>query len=185
VDQVDAMKRLVNDFRDYARLPAAVLVPVDLNELVLDVMHLYEASVVSIQLELDPQIPRILGDAEQLRQVLHNLLQNAQDATEQFIASGAAQGPAEARCSIVLRTQLLPSSGRVRLSVLDHGGGFPENILKRAFEPYVTTKQRGTGLGLAVVKKIADDHASRIEISNRVHDGTVFGAQVSLSLASA
>jgi nitrogen fixation/metabolism regulation signal transduction histidine kinase len=71
------------------------------------------------------------------------------------------------------------------LSVLDHGGGFPENILKRAFEPYVTTKQRGTGLGLAVVKKIADDHASRIEISNRVQDGVVFGAQVSLSLASA
>jgi nitrogen fixation/metabolism regulation signal transduction histidine kinase len=183
VDQVDAMKRLVNDFRDYARLPAAVLEPVDLNGLVLDVMHLYEASVVPIHLELDPQIPRISGDAEQLRQVLHNLLQNAQDATEQFIAAGVALGPADAGSSIVLRTQLLASSGRVRLSVLDHGGGFPENILKRAFEPYVTTKQRGTGLGLAVVKKIADDHASRIEISNRVQDGTVFGAQVSLSLA--
>ena len=69
--------------------------------------------------------------------------------------------------------------------MLDHGGGFPDNILKRAFEPYVTTKQRGTGLGLAVVKKIADDHASRIEISNRVQDAKVFGAQVSLSLASA
>ena len=177
VDQVDAMKRLVNDFRDYARLPAAVLEPVDLNALVSDVMHLYEASTVPIQLELDAQIPRVLGDAEQLRQVLHNLLQNAQDATEQALAVSPA--------NIVLRTQLLPNSGRVRLSVLDHGGGFPENILKRAFEPYVTTKQRGTGLGLAVVKKIADDHASRIEISNRVQDGVVFGAQVSLSLASA
>ena len=177
VDQVDAMKRLVNDFRDYARLPAAVLEPVDLNALVSDVMHLYEASTVPIQLELDAQIPRVLGDAEQLRQVLHNLLQNAQDATEQALAVLPA--------NIVLRTQLLPNSGRVRLSVLDHGGGFPENILKRAFEPYVTTKQRGTGLGLAVVKKIADDHASRIEISNRVQDGVVFGAQVSLSLASA
>ncbi len=183
VDQVDAMKRLVNDFRDYARLPAAVLEPVDLNALVADVMHLYEATAVPIHLELDAQIPRVLGDAEQLRQVLHNLLQNAQDATEQSLAALAA--PAGTDVSIVLRTQLLPNSGRVRLSVLDHGGGFPENILKRAFEPYVTTKQRGTGLGLAVVKKIADDHASRIEISNRLQDGTVFGAQVSLSLAGA
>jgi hypothetical protein len=185
VDQVDAMKRLVNDFRDYARLPAAVLEPVDLNLLVVDVMHLYEASLVPIHQELDPQIPRVLGDAEQLRQVLHNLLQNAQDATEQFLATRPTTAVAHADCSIVLRTQLLPSSGRVRLSVLDHGGGFPENILKRAFEPYVTTKQRGTGLGLAVVKKIVDDHASRIEISNRVEDGIVFGAQVSLSLESA
>ena len=193
VDQVDAMKRLVNDFRDYARLPAAVLEPVDLNALVADVMHLYEATAVPIHLELDAQIPRVLGDAQQLRQVLHNLLQNAQDATEQSLAASAATVPGTAPAalstgtdvSIVLRTQLLPNSGRVRLSVLDHGGGFPENILKRAFEPYVTTKQRGTGLGLAVVKKIADDHASRIEISNRVQDGNVFGAQVSLSLASA
>jgi len=185
VDQVDAMKRLVNDFRDYARLPAAVLEALDLNALVADVMHLYEATVVPIHLELDAQIPRVLGDAEQLRQVLHNLLQNAQDATEQSLAALPVSLPAGTDVSIVLRTQLLPNSARVRLSVLDHGGGFPENILKRAFEPYVTTKQRGTGLGLAVVKKIADDHASRIEISNRVQDAKVFGAQVSLSLASA
>ncbi len=185
VEQVDAMKRLVNDFRDYARLPAAVLEPVDLNALVADVMHLYEATPVPIHLELDGQIPRVLGDAEQLRQVLHNLLQNAQDATEHARAAVPAPMSLGADTSIVLRTQLLPNSGRVRLSVLDHGGGFPENILKRAFEPYVTTKQRGTGLGLAVVKKIADDHASRIEISNRVQDAQVFGAQVSLSLASA
>ena len=77
----------------------------------------------------------------------------------------------------------MPSSGRVRLIVLDQGGGFPEHILKRAFEPYVTTKRSGTGLGLAVVKKIADDHGARIEISNRSSDALVGGAQVSLSLA--
>jgi nitrogen fixation/metabolism regulation signal transduction histidine kinase len=183
VEQVDAMKRLVNDFRDFARLPAAVLQPVDLNLLVADVMHLYESTEVPIQLKLDAQIPRVMGDAEQLRQVLHNLLQNAQDASEQSLL--ALQRTPDSDVSIVLRTQLLPNSGRVRLSVLDHGGGFPEHILKRAFEPYVTTKPRGTGLGLAVVKKIADDHASRIEISNRVNDGVVFGAQVSLSLAAA
>ena len=69
--------------------------------------------------------------------------------------------------------------------MLDQGGGFPEHILKRAFEPYVTTKRSGTGLGLAVVKKIADDHGARIEISNRISDNVGVGAQVSLSLASA
>ena len=90
VDQVDAMKRLVNEFRDYARLPAAELKPVDLNALVSDVLHLYAregdaargASQVPVRMELDPACPRILGDAQQLRQVIHNLLQNAQDATE-------------------------------------------------------------------------------------------------------
>jgi nitrogen fixation/metabolism regulation signal transduction histidine kinase len=67
--------------------------------------------------------------------------------------------------------------------VLDHGVGFPDHILKRAFEPYVTTKARGTGLGLAVVKKIADEHGTRIDIVNRMVDGVVAGAQVSLSFA--
>ena len=77
----------------------------------------------------------------------------------------------------------MEASRRVRLSVLDQGHGFPEPILKRAFEPYVTTKTRGTGLGLAVVKKIADEHRARVDISNRVVDGAVRGAQVSLSFA--
>jgi nitrogen fixation/metabolism regulation signal transduction histidine kinase len=70
----------------------------------------------------------------------------------------------------------------VRLSVLDHGAGFADTILKRAFEPYVTTKSKGTGLGLAVVKKIADEHGSRVDIANRMVDGKIAGAQVSLSL---
>lgn len=180
VDQVDAMKRLVNDFRDYARLPAAELKPVDLNALVLDVLHLYEHDrlAVPVRLELDEKCPKVLGDAQQLRQVIHNLLQNAQDASE----SAGVQSQQDR--SIVVRTQHQQTAGRVRLSVLDCGGGFPEHILKRAFEPYVTTKAKGTGLGLAVVKKIADEHASRIDIVNRVVDGTVIGAQVSLSLAA-
>ena len=71
------------------------------------------------------------------------------------------------------------------LTVRDNGVGFPAHILKRAFEPYVTTKVKGTGLGLAVVKKIADEHGARIDISNRVFDGAVQGAQVSLSFAVA
>ena len=168
VDQVDAMKRLVNEFRDYARLPEAALTSLDLNELVQDVMHLYEADPahVPITVELDADCPPILGDAQQLRQVIHNLLQNPQDACE-----------AQPQASVTLLTRWLPNSARVRLIVRDNGPGFPEQILQRAFEPYVTTKSKGTGLGLAVVKKIADDHRARIDLKNRDEGG----AQVSLS----
>ena len=178
VDQVDALKRLVNEFRDYARLPAAELKVLDLNALVTEVLQLYasDTSSVPVQMELDPHCPTVLGDAQQLRQVLHNLLQNAQDATE-------TAGHRDAAHAVIVRTQWQEANGRVRLSVLDCGTGFPEHILKRAFEPYVTTKTRGTGLGLAVVKKIADEHGSRIDISNRIVDGHVVGAQVSLSFA--
>lgn len=178
VDQVEAMKHLVNEFRDYARLPAAVLHPVDLNALVLDVAQLYEnSSEVPLRLELESPCPLVMGDAQQLRQVIHNLLQNAQDACE------SAQPSAAAEQLMVIRTQWQQLTDRVRLSVLDSGTGFPEHILKRAFEPYVTTKAKGTGLGLAVVKKIADEHGSRIDVTNRIVDGAVVGAQVSLSLA--
>jgi nitrogen fixation/metabolism regulation signal transduction histidine kinase len=178
VDQVEAMKRLVNDFRDYARLPAAELKPTDLNKLASEVLQLYAAEMVKVpvKLELDSNCPKILGDAQQLRQVLHNLLQNAQDATE-------TAGHANAEHPVTLRTQWLESAGRVRLSILDFGTGFPEHILRRAFEPYVTTKSKGTGLGLAVVKKIADEHGTRVDIANRLVDGNIMGAQVSLSFA--
>ena len=176
VDQVDAMKRLVNEFRDYARLPAAELKPVDLNALIVDIAQLYssENAVVPLRTELDASAPLIKGDAQQLRQIIHNLVQNAQDAQE-----GMASG------LVTIKTDYSKLSGRVRLTVRDNGSGFPEHILKRAFEPYVTTKVKGTGLGLAVVKKIADEHGARIDISNRVTDGSVSGAQVSLSFAVA
>ncbi|MDR6890870.1 MULTISPECIES: sensor histidine kinase [Variovorax] len=181
VDQVDAMKRLVNEFRDYARLPAADLKPVDLNALLTDVLQLYSAenSPIALRSELDERCPPIRGDAQQIRQVIHNLLQNAQDAAEAAASTTGRAG------EVVIRTRLGDSGQRVRLTVQDSGPGFAENILKRAFEPYVTTKTKGTGLGLAVVKKIADEHGARIELSNRVVDGAVAGAQVSLSFALA
>lgn len=174
VDQVDAMKRLVNEFRDYARLPAAELKPLDLNALIGEVMQLYagDSASGSINTELDMRAPRIQGDAQQLRQVIHNLVQNAQDAQE-----GNPSGV------VTIKTDYAQTSGRVRLSVRDNGTGFSEHILKRAFEPYVTTKLKGTGLGLAVVKKIADEHGARVDISNRVVNDLVQGAQVSLSFA--
>ena len=177
VDQVQAMKRLVNEFRDYARLPAAHLLPVDLNALITDILQLYEAdnAIVPIVAELDPECLPVLADAEQLRQIIHNLLQNAQDAQEQTGHSKQA---------VTIQTQWRPATQRVRLSINDNGPGFPEHILQRAFEPYVTTKAKGTGLGLAVVKKIADEHGARISISNRMQDGEIQGAQISILLAT-
>lgn len=173
VEQVDAMKRLVNEFRDFARLPNAELKPLDLNDLVGAVMGLYEADVAGlVELELQVDCPRIAGDPQQLRQVIHNLLQNGMEAQEE---SGRAGG------QIRIVTQWLEGTRKVRLLVQDSGPGFPDHILRRAFEPYVTTKQKGTGLGLAVVKKIADDHHARIELSNRMQNGAIIGAQVSLS----
>ena len=169
VDQVDAMKRLVNEFRDYARLPAAQLQAVPLNALLQDIASLYDAGDVPLVLELEPGCPDVLADPQQVRQVVHNLVQNAQDATP------AGAGP------VVLRTRRSESGRWVRLLVLDRGPGFAEAILQRAFEPYVTTKAKGTGLGLAVVKKIMDEHGGRVEIAHRLEGDAVRGAQVSLS----
>jgi nitrogen fixation/metabolism regulation signal transduction histidine kinase len=174
VDQVDAMKRLVNEFRDYARLPAARLAPTDLNALVRDILVLYDHAAVPVRLELAEDLPMALADGQQVRQTLHNLVQNAQDAM-------AGLPGAE----VVLRTRRSDAGQWVRLSVLDQGPGFAEHILKRAFEPYVTTKTKGTGLGLAVVKKIMDEHGGRVDLANRMTEGKVTGAQVSLSFAVA
>jgi PAS domain S-box-containing protein len=164
VNQVAAMKRMVDDFRDYARVPPARLSPLDLNALIEEVAALYGAGTEGsvLQLALQPGLPRIEGDATQLRQVIHNLVVNAQDALV---------GRAEPR--ILVRTELVEfdeantTARAVRMAVEDNGPGFPANILRRAFEPYVTTKPSGTGLGLAMVKKIVDEHRARIEVINR------------------
>ncbi len=182
VDQVDAMKRLVNEFRDYARLPTAELKPVQLNTLISDVMALYASepndhvSRALITTELDNACPVIMGDEQQLRQVIHNLLQNAQDACE-------ARGNGLQDAQVCVRTDWSASRHRVRLTVTDSGPGFTPNILQRAFEPYVTTKSKGTGLGLAVVKKIIDEHGAKIDLGNIQENGLIKGAQVSLSFA--
>jgi nitrogen fixation/metabolism regulation signal transduction histidine kinase len=171
VDQVDAMKRLVNEFRDYARLPSAELQPLDLNALITDVLQLYapDSAVVPVDSDLAADCPQVMGDAQQLRQVIHNLLQNAQDASAARLAS-----PTEDTHN---RAQYNADKRRVRMTVRDSGTGFAAHILQRAFEPYVTTKARGTGLGLAVVKKIVDEHGARIDLSNRYAETQPVDAQ--------
>jgi len=159
VNQVEAMKNLVNAFRDYAKLPSPTLGHVDLNGLIREVLALYETSRVPIHAELEPNLPQIVGDASQLRQVIHNLLQNAQDAMADHEDGGITIA------TTVRRT------GRVRMNVSDEGAGFPPDMLARAFEPYYTTKKRGSGLGLAIVKKIIDEHGGDIRLVNRETGG--------------
>lgn len=165
VNQVQALKTLINEFRDYARLPTARLQPLDLNALVQDVMALYGHAVEQgrLKMELAPDLPLILGDATLLRQVVHNLVQNAFDALDEHAA-------VEAPATVLVRTDApRHADGQiraVRLIVRDNGPGFAPHILKRAFEPYITTKAKGTGLGLAVVKKIADEHGALVKVRN-------------------
>jgi nitrogen fixation/metabolism regulation signal transduction histidine kinase len=163
VNQVAALKSMVDDFRDYSRLPAPVLAGLDLNALVLEVLALYETSSTPIAKKLAP-VPQVRADSAQIRQVLHNLVQNAQDALEN--RKNAGETPMIEVCTEI-------AADKVRLSVTDNGGGFPEDMMARIFEPYVTTKSRGTGLGLAIVKKIVDEHHGELTIENRIAKGVL------------
>ncbi len=182
VNQVQAMQTLVNEFRDYARLPAAQMLPLDLNELAGEVMALYGQALDNglLLARLDGSLPAILGDSTQLRQVIHNLVQNALDAV-----ADRPDGQVELRTSAARGER--GDLHAVRLTVIDNGPGFAETVLKRAFEPYVTTKAKGTGLGLAVVKKIADEHGARLRAANLRQgdqpDGPITGARVSISFS--
>ena len=159
VSQVSAMKKMVMEFADYARAPAVQLMPLDMHQLLNEVMGLYEANSSPINLQLNAIQPRINGDATRLRQVIHNLLHNAHDALKNVTNP-----------SIVLRTE--NNQNTIKLSVLDNGSGFPEQIVSRAFEPYMTTKDKGTGLGLPIVKKIVEEHGGTIMIEKRPTGGT-------------
>ncbi|WP_454736890.1 sensor histidine kinase [Cupriavidus necator] len=187
VNQVAAMKRMVDDFRDYARTPPAVLQSLQLNNLVAEVLHLYGIDDPAVHEHpvihptLGTGLPDIKGDPTQLRQVIHNLLQNAQDAAGENVAAGRAAP------HITLNTETVEykdSAGEnrqaVKLTIADNGPGFAPRILSRAFEPYVTTKAKGTGLGLAMVKKIIDEHGARIELRNRMEGAEIVGAQISI-----
>jgi nitrogen fixation/metabolism regulation signal transduction histidine kinase len=169
VAQVTAMKNMVDEFRDYARAPAPQLGGLDLNRLVAEVVALYEQSGTRVHAILGGNLPLVRGDPDRLRQVIHNLLQNAQDALA---------GSDDPRIEVVTKL----SRGQVWLRISDNGCGFPEAIIKGAFEPYVTTKPKGTGLGLAIVKRIIDEHHGTVTIENRSGKEGGRGAAVRISL---
>ena len=168
VQQVESMKSMVNAFSDYARSPRMELEALDVNELVRDVVELYRDSdgTTRVCAELDGPVPPLRADAGRLRQVLHNLVRNALDASE------GDDG------TVVVSTRSVQDAARnyVDVCVHDHGPGFPTDILDRVFEPYVTTKPKGTGLGLAIVKKIVEEHGGLVWADN--NGGT--GASVTM-----
>jgi nitrogen fixation/metabolism regulation signal transduction histidine kinase len=165
VNQVGAMKNMVSDFANYARGPALKLVPLDIHELIQEVLSLYEAHAAVIELDLQARSVMVSADATRLRQVLHNLLQNAQDALLD------ASAP-------LIRISSRNQADQIVLQIEDNGTGFATDVLAKAFEPYMTTKVKGTGLGLAIVKKIVEEHNGHIDIEN----GQSGGASVTIYL---
>ena len=164
VHQVEAMRQMVNAFSDYARAPSLSITSVSLNELVLEIVQLYESTTVKgsqrmvrIDRHLAPDLPAIPADPFRLRQVLHNLLTNALEALEGNLAP-----------CISIHTALVQTGqgSWVSLQVGDNGAGFPPELADRVFDPYVTSKEKGTGLGLAIVKKIVDEHKGQITALN-------------------
>jgi nitrogen fixation/metabolism regulation signal transduction histidine kinase len=161
VNHVAALKGMVDDFTQYAHASRMNAKAVNLNELVREVLVLYEAMGVVIEPRLADNVPQIYADPAMLRQVLHNLFQNAIDALT------GIDNP-----RILVATSL--GTGGVLLTVRDNGTGIAEGVMGRIFEPYVTTKPKGTGLGLAIVKKIVDEHHGRILVENvKPHGATV------------
>ncbi len=164
VQQVEAMKQMVNAFSEYARAPDMNVVGFSPNQLVAEVVDLYRSqdTAVELQAALDEHLTSLEADRGRVRQILNNLLTNALEALE-----GVTGG------RIDLLTGLGEADGQpmALLTVQDNGPGFQTELLGRIFEPYVTSKPKGTGLGLAIVKKIVEEHGGRIEADNRPEGG--------------
>jgi nitrogen fixation/metabolism regulation signal transduction histidine kinase len=164
VQQVEAMKQMVNAFSEYARAPDMKVARFDLNQLVGEVSDLYRAQDprVSIRLVLDERMPEIEADRGRVRQIFNNLFTNSLEALE-----GQENG------AIEVESRLEESQGTrlAEVVVCDNGPGFQRDLLGQVFDPYVTSKPKGTGLGLAIVKKIVEEHGGRIEADNRPAGG--------------
>jgi len=172
VQQVEAMKEMVNAFSEYARTPAMDIARFDLNQLVQEVTDLYRAQAVQrrLKVSLDSTLGEVEADRGRLRQVLHNLIANAFEAVE-------ARDDAAVSVSTLLTRRVVglsPTAGATafaQIIIEDNGPGFSADVLGRMFDPYVTTKPKGTGLGLAIVKKIVEEHGGRIEAENIPNGG--------------
>jgi nitrogen fixation/metabolism regulation signal transduction histidine kinase len=183
VNQVTAMKGMVDAFAGYARMPRATLHALNLNELVREILSLYDGRALGLTVVLEENLPAVAADSTLLRQVIHNLIQNAQDALA---------GHASPHVTVSTHRETHADSHLVWLSIADNGAGFPEKLMARLFEPYATTKAKGTGLGLAIVKKIVEEHQGSIQVENLKSGGAsirialpVFGAERAINRPSA
>ncbi|MBK8164264.1 MAG: HAMP domain-containing protein [Gammaproteobacteria bacterium] len=165
VQQVEVMQEMVKAFSDYARTPQLKLRPLDLNTIIGEVLDLYRGdSGARFETELDPALPELRLDSGRMRQLLHNLIKNSIEAAE-----------AGRECHVTLRTAVVLEAGAesVELRVQDNGPGLPAEMVGRYFEPYFTTKHKGSGLGLAVVKKIVEEHGGMVWAENAREGGAL------------
>lgn len=163
VQQVAALRDMVNAFSEYARVPGIHFASIDLNNLIREVADLYHGpQQPEIRLDLDTVPGTIEADALCLRQLLHNLIRNASEALEDT-----------ADPQIIIATRYLDGSAgqQVEISIRDNGPGIEPAILERIFDPYVTSKRRGTGLGLAIVRRLVEEHGGSIAAENPADGG--------------
>ncbi len=177
VQQVEAMKEMVNAFSDYARVPDMEVGRFNMDKLVHEVVDLYRAqeSGIKIVLTSDPTMPMIDADIGRVRQILHNLIRNATEALE-----NTDDGQIDVHVSVAE----FDGVDVVQIKVEDNGSGFKEGSLDQVFDPYVTTKPKGTGLGLAIVKKLVEEHVGSIRAYNRSEGGAVISIRLPLNEAA-
>jgi two-component system nitrogen regulation sensor histidine kinase NtrY len=174
--QVDTLKRLVDEFSNFARLPSADPKPDDLNRIVSDAVASYTGTEgVALETELDPALPQVELDREQMRRALTNLIDNAIAA----IRAGRGSG------RIRLSSQFDPALQSVRLVVADDGVGIPAQDRRRVFEPYFSRSENGTGLGLAIVSRIVADHHGYVRVQDNPPRGTRFVIELPVSRSDA
>ena len=177
VQQVEAMKEMVNAFSDYARAPDIEITMFDLDKLVHEVVDLYRAqeSDVKIVLTSDPTMPMLEADMGRIRQILHNLVRNAVEALE---------NTKDAQIDVHVGAAEIDGADIVQIKVEDNGPGFQTGSVSQIFDPYVTTKSKGTGLGLAIVKKLVEEHVGSIRARNRKDGGAMISIRLPLNEAA-
>jgi two-component system nitrogen regulation sensor histidine kinase NtrY len=163
VDEVEALKNLVDEFAQFARLPAANLEPGSLHEVIDQTLSLYEGLFAQVRIDrrFAEGLPPVRLDADQMKRVLINLVDNAIEATEK-------------KGSVVISTEFDRRQRRVRLGVADDGPGIPVEAREKLFVPHFSTKKRGSGLGLAIVSRIVQEHQGTIRVEENPPHGARF-----------
>jgi two-component system nitrogen regulation sensor histidine kinase NtrY len=167
VAEVESLKGLVNEFRDFARMPAPRVELTDLHALLSDVLAIYRGTTGDVELRarFAPSLPKVFVDPAKIHQVIRNLVNNSLEAM-------AGRG------HIDVETHHVPSENRVRIVVADDGPGIPPDARDKLFLPHFSTKQRGSGVGLAIVRRIVEEHGGRIEVTDTSPQGTRFAIEL-------